>query len=206
MVFLNRGNHFEASPLPQEAQWSAAFTPVVADFDGDGHEDIFLSQNFAHNQPEVPRLDAGRGLMLQGDGRGQFQTVDGSKTGILIYGDQRGAAAADYDADGRVDLVVTQNGAETRLLHNQTARPGLRVRLSGPPGNPGGVGAVIRLKSGGQWGPAREIHGGSGCGSQDDTVQVLGTVRLPEAVQVRWPGGAITETAAGDEKEMFIRR
>ena len=206
MVFLNRGNHFEACPLPQEAQWSAGFTPVVADFDGDGNEDIFLSQNFAANQPEVPRLDAGRGLLLRGDGSGKFKTIDGSQSGILIYGDQRGAAAADYDADGRVDLVVTQNGAETRLLHNQTARPGLRVRLSGPPGNPGGVGAVIRLKSGGQWGPAREIHGGSGCGSQDDTVQVLGTVRRPEAVQVRWPGGAIIETAAGDDKEILIRR
>jgi len=206
MVFLNRGDHFEASELPREAQWSAGFTPVVADFDGDGNEDVFLSQNFAANQPEVPRLDAGRGLMLRGDGMGKFQTIDGSSTGILIYGDQRGAAAADYDADGRVDLVVAQNGADTRLLHNQTGKPGLRVRLAGPPGNPVGVGAVLRLKSGGRWGPAREVHGGSGCGSQDDTVQVLGTLLRPEAVQVRWPGGAITETAVGDQKELVIRR
>src|SRR4029077_2565432 len=42
MVFLNRGDHFEAKPLPIEAQFAPAFGITVADFDGDGFEDIFL--------------------------------------------------------------------------------------------------------------------------------------------------------------------
>jgi hypothetical protein len=47
----------------------------------------------------------------------------------------------------------------------------------------------MRLKSGNQLSPAREIHSGSGYWSQDSPVQVLG--RLPEPMQlwVRWPGG-----------------
>ena len=107
----------------------------------------------------------------------------------MIYGEQRGAAAADYDRDGRVDLVVSQNATTTRLYHNLRAKPGLRVRLNGPPGNPSGVGAMMRLKSGDNLGPAREIHAGSGYWSQDSPVQVL--ARLPEPMQlwVRWPGG-----------------
>lgn len=204
MVFLNRGDHFEAAPLPTEAQWSPAFTPVVADFDGDGLEDIFLSQNFTPNQPEVPRLDAGRGLILRGDGTGHFQTVDGAQSGIKIYGDQRGAAAADYDADGRVDLVVAQNGAETRLFHNETAKPGLRVRLKGTPRNPHGIGARIRLKCGGKWGPMREIHGGSGMGSQDSVIQVMGYPSPPESIQVHWPGGQITDSRVDSPQEVVI--
>ena len=46
MLFLNRGNRFEAVPLPVEAQLSPSFHAGVADFDGDGNEDIFLTQNF----------------------------------------------------------------------------------------------------------------------------------------------------------------
>src|SRR5204863_6494091 len=45
-VFLNRGGKFAAAPLPAEAQYAPAFYAGVADFDGDGHEDLFLAQNF----------------------------------------------------------------------------------------------------------------------------------------------------------------
>ena len=55
-----------------------------------------------------------------------------------------GCAVADYDGDGRVDLVVAQSNDQTKLLHNRRARPGLRVRLEGGPGNPQCFGAVIR--------------------------------------------------------------
>ena len=82
-----------------------------------------------------------------------------------------------------------QNGGETKLYHNVGAKPGLRVRLEGPAGNPTGVGAVVRLRFGERWGAAREVHAGSGYWSQDGAVQVLGTPELATAVWVRWPGG-----------------
>jgi hypothetical protein len=192
MVFLNRGDHFEARPLPTEAQLAPAFGVCVGDMDGDGHEDIFLSQNFFALQQEIPRQDAGRGLWLQGDGKGRFRSVPGQESGVRVYGEQRGCAVGDFDGDGRVDLVVTQNGAPTRLFRNRGARPGLRVRLRGPPGNSTGIGAILRLVSGEGKGPAREIHAGSGYWSQDSAVQVLGGARPPTAIEVRWPGGKIT--------------
>ncbi len=188
-VFLNRNGHFEPRILPMEAQFTPAFAVCVADFDGDGNEDLFLSQNFFAVAAETSRYDAGRGLWLKGDGHGSFLAVPGQESGIRVYGEQRGAAIGDFDADGRVDLVVTQNRGQTMLFHNRGGKPGLRVRLQGPEGNPWGIGAVVRLKFGDRFGPARELHGGSGYWSQDSPVLVLATPSPPTQISVRWPGG-----------------
>jgi hypothetical protein len=191
-VLLNRGDHFELRPLPAAAQFSPAFGVNVADFDGDGNEDIFLSQNFFAVQNQTSRNDAGRGLLLKGDGRGDFAEVPGSLCGIKVYGEQRGSAVADYDGDGRVDLAVTQNGAATKLFHNLAAKPGLRVRCNAGPANPQGIGVILRLGFGDKWGPAREIHGGSGYWSQDSAVQVMSLPQPASRIQAQWPGGKKT--------------
>jgi hypothetical protein len=194
LVWWNRGDHFEPRPLPLEAQFAPAAAPVVGDLDGDGHDDLVLSQNFFPTDLASPRYDAGRGLLLRGDGQGGFTPVPGQVSGIRVYGDQRGAAAADYDQDGRLDLVIAQNGAATRLLRNQTATPGLRVRLQGPPGNPHAVGAQVRLLSGARGGPVREIQAGHGYWSQSSLTPLLGLGALPRptTLQVRWPDGRLT--------------
>jgi hypothetical protein len=206
LALLNRGDHFEARPLPREAQFAPAFYAGVADFDGDGAEDVFLSQNFFATEISIPRLDAGRSLLLRGDGRGGLTPVPGQESGLMVYGEQRGAAYSDLDGDGRLDLVVSQNAAATRLFHNTGATPGLRVRLAGPAGNPDGIGAQIRVVYGEPMGPVREVHAGSGYWSQNGAVQVFGLSSQPTAVWVRWPGGKITTTPVpSGSREVTVR-
>ena len=101
----------------------------------------------------------------------------------------------DINEDGRTDLVVTENGGPTHLFLNRSARPGLRIRLEGPAQNPRGIGATVRLRSGDHFGPARELHAGSGYWSQDSSVMVMSLEEIPSSVWVRWPGGRENSTA-----------
>jgi hypothetical protein len=189
---MNRGDHFEARPLPDLAQFSPVFGIVAADFDGDSHEDLFLSQNFFAVQPTTSRNDAGVGLLLLGDGAGNLLPRLPSESGIAVFGEQRGAAAADFDHDGRVDLAVTQNGAPTRLFRNKSSSPGLRVRLRGSTHNPQGIGASVRLRQSGRWGAVREVQGGCGYWSQNGATLVFATKDRESEIEVRWPGGRLS--------------
>ena len=206
-LFLNRGDHFVAVELPVESQFAPAFYVGIADFDGDGKEDVFLAQNFSGTAIGLPRYDAGRGLLLRGDGKGGLTPMSGRAAGIAVYGDSRGAAYADFDGDGRLDLAVSQNAGVTRLFRNRLATPGLRVRLRGPATNPDGVGAQLRMVYGTRMGPVREVQAGSGYWSQNGAVQVLGLSAAPTAVWVRWPGGHETRVpVATGLREVTIAR
>jgi hypothetical protein len=196
-LWYNDGQgRFRLAPLVALRQTSLASMAVdAADLDRDGYDDLFLSQNFFGVEMDTARYDAGRGRWLRGDGRGGLTPVRGQDCGVLVYGEQRGAAVADFDADGRVDSAVTQNRAETKLYRNAGAKAGVRLQLAGPPGNPFGIGAVMWLRSGDRSGPAREVRAGSGYWSQDSPVQVPGLAGTPSAVEVRWPGGRVTTSA-----------
>jgi hypothetical protein len=174
------------------AQWSPAFGICAADFDGDGRQDLVLAQNFFDVESETSRYDAGRGLLLKGDGQGGFTPVSGADSGIVVYGEQRGLAAADFDGDGRVDLALAQNSAATRLFRNVRGVPGVRLRLRGLAGNPHGIGATITARSAGRVLTTSEVKAGSGYWSQDSVIQVISSLPAGATLSIRWPGGRVT--------------
>jgi len=207
-VFLNRGGRFEAVALPPEAQFAPAFGVVAADFDGDGHADLFLAQNSHGGHPKMPRMDAGLGLVLLGDGTGHFRALSAGESGVRILGEQRGAAWADFDADGRPDLAVGVNHGAPVLLRNvsATAAAALRLRLDAGPGNPTGIGASVRRVGAGR-APRLEVHAGSGAGSQDDATLLLRRTGTNGAVDVTWPDGRTERRPLPEDRpESVIRK
>ena len=166
--------------------------------DGDGHEDLFLSQNFFSYQIETSRSDAGRGLWLRGDGTGNLTPVPGHESGVLVYGEQRGAAVADYDGDGRVDLIVTQNGTDTKLYRNVTGTPGVQLKTS--------IVSGTRVKvhyTNGTTGPIREINTGSGYWSQNGA-GVIATREGAQSIVLERPDGSISKLALKKDKTFVI--
>ena len=166
-------------------------SPVLFDADNDGDLDLFITAVYAHRDSDFYR----------NDGAGYF-TLDNHESG-LVRQNGWGAAAADIDQDGDVDLV-----ADTLYRNDAALRPSLAVTAVGMAGSGGlanrsAIGAVIEA----QVGPRvllRHVSGGSGTGVQDSLTQHLGTDGATEVdtVTVWFPGGATvtvgrTATAEG---------
>ncbi|WP_428330627.1 VCBS repeat-containing protein [Mucilaginibacter sp.] len=112
----NNGNgKFTMIPLPIEAQISQLNGIVVDDFDGDGNLDIALNGNDYGTEVSTGRYDAFNGLMLKGDGKGNFKSLTIQQSGIYIPGDGK-ALVKLRGAKGSYMLAATQNRAEMKVF------------------------------------------------------------------------------------------
>jgi len=105
----------------------------------------------------------------------------------------RGAAYADIDNDGALDMLITTNGGRPWLFHNEgSTNHGLRLKLVGTKSNRDGIGAVVRVTSGGdkQW---QMLRSGSSYLSQSELVLTfgLGGVTRADAIEIQWPSGQV---------------
>jgi hypothetical protein len=84
----NTGNgNFAIKPLPSEAQLSSINDILTEDIDGDGNPDILAAGNLFDMEVVTPRNDAGVGVFLRGDGKGNFFIVPSSISGFFAPGD-----------------------------------------------------------------------------------------------------------------------
>jgi len=89
VIMNNKNGTFTLKPLPVEAQFSTVSGISVSDYDGDGKADILLGGNFYQSKPEVGIYDASYGLLLKGDGKGNFKAISAEQSGILVKGQVR---------------------------------------------------------------------------------------------------------------------
>ena len=137
----NDGNgKFTLSPLPVVAQLSALNGMTVDDFDGDGNADIVLNTNDYGTDVTVGRYDALNGMLLKGDGKGNFVPQTILQSGIFIPGNGK-ALVKLRGKEGKYLLAAGQNRGPLKVFE-------LKKRMNLVPVLPNEVSAEITLKNG----------------------------------------------------------
>ena len=80
---------FTTAALPDEVQYSPVYTINQIDFNNDGKQDLLLCGNNSHTKIRLGKFDANYGVLLQGDGKGNFKYIKQTESGLNIWGDVR---------------------------------------------------------------------------------------------------------------------
>jgi hypothetical protein len=176
---------------------SLAFGVFFFDYDLDGHIDIFsanghIDEEIGRVQPKITFKQPA--LLLRNTGKaGRFENASTSVGPDLVKPlVARGAAYADYDRDGDLDVLVTTNHGPAYLFRNDggNANSWISLRLLGAKSNRSALGAVVRIESasGKQW---QMVRSGSSYCSQSDLALTFGLARDPvvSAIEIVWPSG-----------------
>ena len=175
--------------------WGCGFL----DFDNDGLRDLLLVNG--HVFPEVDRLGIDvthkqRPILYRNRGGGRFDDVSESAgPAMLARHSSRGAAFADLDNDGSVEVVVNHQNEAPSLLRNAAPpkdRNWIILKLNGTRSNRSAIGARVAIEAGGLRQTA-EVRGGGSYLSQNDLRLHfgLGAASKVDRIEIRWPSGAV---------------
>ena len=171
------------------------------DYDLDGWPDIFIANG--HIDSDIQRVQpnvkyAMPPHVFRNLGKGNFQEVTktlGTPFDTPRVG--RGAAYGDFNNDGRLDLLLSTNGGPAYLFANEASgeaasRKSLRMKLAGVKSNRDGIGAVVKVSSGGD-AQGQMMRSGSSYLSASELVLTfgLGQHDKAESVEIRWPSGQV---------------
>lgn len=179
-VFKNDGNgKFSCIPLPIEAQFSCINGITTADINYDGNMDLLVAGNFHGTEAVYGWLDASLGLLLTGDGKGNFEAVPATKSGLFLSRDTRGISSM-VDNKGNEVFLVTANADSLTVLsiNNPKNEKVVRAGLED-------VYAIIQYKDGRKC--KQEFSYGSGYLSQSDRTVMFHNL-VQQITIVDWKG------------------
>ena len=173
--------------------WAACF----ADFNLDGHLDLFHTNGW-DNPNALDDFENDQSRLFISQGNGTF-VDEADERGMTDTQQGRGVVCADFDADGDVDIFMTNRGLQNSgafWLNEDPAsmNNSLTVKLVGLAPNTEAANARIRVTTGGLT-QLREVMIGSNFTSQNPTEQIfgLGSATTVDTVEIEWPGGGTTE-------------
>jgi hypothetical protein len=113
-VWINTGNSkFERLELPTEVQYFPVYAIMVDDFNDDGAQDILLGGNLHRAKPETGIYNAGYGLVLTGNGRGQFNALSSDQSGVYIRGEIRSMVKLSGKPHSRILVGINNQAIRT---------------------------------------------------------------------------------------------
>ncbi|HEY6802006.1 MAG TPA: CRTAC1 family protein [Pyrinomonadaceae bacterium] len=131
-----------------------------------------------------------RNHLFRNKGDHAFEEI-ASQAGVDSILDSRGVALADFDGDGAMDILVTNQNERPLLYHNLEGRKKnwIELRLKGL-GNRSAVGARVKVVVGGKM-QIREINCGNGYQSQSSLAVHFGldTSKKIDLIEIQWPRG-----------------
>ena len=214
-LYHNEGNGLFVDEAPRSEVGRASLVTLgfgcfFFDYDNDGWPDIFVADG--HIENEIERVQkrvsyAEPPHLFRNLGGGKFQEVTQTLGPVFASPKvARGAAYADIDNDGALDVLLTTNGGRAYLFHNEGGiNQSLRVKLKGTKSNRDGIGALIRVTSGKdrQW---QMIRSGSSYLSQSELVATfgLGDAAKADALEVQWPSGQVDKLTKINTDQMAI--
>jgi len=180
----------------------SGFGTRFMDYDNDGARDLFMVNGHVLDNIQRYHADATYAepkLMFRNTGHGIFQNVSEQLgSDFQLPRVSRGAAIADFDNDGDLDILVSNNGQAPQLLRNDggNANHWLQIFLIGTRSNRDAVGARVKVAAGDLLLFDQRKGGMSYQSAQDPRLHFgLGEHEKIEAIEIIWPSGVVTKLA-----------
>ncbi len=208
----------------EATDWS--WSPLIFDFDNDGDKDIFISNGIVRRPNDMDFInfhfdanDPDKLNQIQKMPKGnvpncyfenELETNSFSKKAYFNKSISTGAAVADLDRDGRLDIIVNNINEPATILKNNSKRPEahfIQIKLEGDAANSFGLGASLILYAGNKT-QLSQVKSSSGFQSFNEPIAHFGLSEdQVDSIKIIWPDGSIqVETISQLDKRYSFKK